>query len=86
MQLCEHSGHGLVTVDYNIQSDNCGDCPLSTTDTNVLCNLPERYLPMDNSIVCTFSVKPRICGHVQSENSYHQRVTITGKSYATVSS
>ena len=45
---------------YNIQSENCGQCPNTTTGTSVNCS----DFTLSNSVnLCTFAVQAIICGN-----------------------
>jgi hypothetical protein len=44
---------------YNIQSENCGQCPNTTDSTSVNCS---DFIISNSVTICTFAVQAVICG------------------------
>ena len=49
------------SLDYNIYSDNCGQCPSTTTDTQVFCDVST--FVSEERRVCNFTVQTQACGN-----------------------
>ena len=66
------------SLDYNIYSENCGECPATATDTQVLCDVSS--FVSEERKVCNFTVQIQACpGHPVSSNVESVLIELSGK-------
>ena len=61
------------TTEYMITSD-CGSCPAITTFTTVVCT----NIYIDGNRMCSFAVKTKVCGSIESTQSNNLSVMLKG--------
>ena len=69
-------GTQCSSIQYIISAINCGACPNSTKDTNIVCVYIESDVSIDTNHTCMFAVQTEICGYLQGERSEHVTVHI----------
>lgn len=69
--------HECSTIQYNISSMGCGDCP-TVTNTNIAeCSI-RHIQPILNEILCSFSVQAVVCDGIVGGRSNLTEVRLNG--------
>ena len=71
------------SLQYIITAINCGVCPNTTTDKNVICDTQSHISPhiKEFNNKCLFAVQTEICGYLRGNQSEYVMVHMDGEQY-----